>query len=90
MPTNPNDHDTTRPGVILPTPWYRQFWPWFIIVLPASAVVAGLLTFWLAATNPDPVVIDQNDYQRLNRELKAQPSLTESDGQDDNGSGGPE
>ena len=22
-------------------PWYKYFWPWFIIALPASAVVAG-------------------------------------------------
>ena len=23
-------------------PWYRQFWPWFLIALPATVVVAGL------------------------------------------------
>ncbi len=22
-------------------PWYRQGWPWFLIALPATAVVAG-------------------------------------------------
>lgn len=38
-------------------PWYRQFWPWFIIALPASAVVAGLYTLWLAGQTTDSLVI---------------------------------
>jgi hypothetical protein len=37
-------------------PWYRQFWPWFIISLPAAAVVACMVTIWLAVTNPDAIV----------------------------------
>ena len=53
-------------------PWYRQFWPWFIIALPASAVVASFITLWLAISNPDQLVIEDEDYQRLNSELKAQ------------------
>ena len=39
-------------------PWYRQFWPWFIIALPASAVVAGLTTVGIAVVNQDSVVRD--------------------------------
>ena len=31
------------------TPWYRQAWPWFLISLPATAVIAGSFTFYLAA-----------------------------------------
>ena len=53
-------------------PWYRQFWPWFIIALPASAVVASFITLWLAISNPDQLVIDEDEYRRLNSELKAQ------------------
>jgi len=53
-------------------PWYRQFWPWFIIALPASAVVAGFVTLWLALSNPDHLVVDDQEYQRINSELKAQ------------------
>ena len=30
------------------TPWYRQFWPWFLIVLPGSVVVAALTTVYIA------------------------------------------
>ena len=37
-------------------PWYRQFWPWFIIALPATAVVASLATVWIAVVAaPDRV-----------------------------------
>ena len=38
-------------------PWYRQFWPWFIILLPASAVVASLYTVSLAFRTTDSLVI---------------------------------
>ena len=54
-------------------PWYRQFWPWFIIALPASAVIASMITLWLAVSNPDPLVLKNDDYQQLKSELKAQP-----------------
>jgi hypothetical protein len=42
-------------------PWYRQFWPWFIIALPAMAVVAGLYTLWLAMQTSDSLVIRSDD-----------------------------
>lgn len=53
-------------------PWYRQFWPWFIIALPASAVVASFITLWLAVTNPDQLVISEDQYRKIKSELKAQ------------------
>jgi hypothetical protein len=43
-------------------PWYRQFWPWFLIALPATVVVAGLSTWWIAARNADSLVVD--DYYK--------------------------
>ena len=43
------------------TPWYRQFWPWFIMALPASAVVAGLYTVWLAMQTGDSLVVHSSD-----------------------------
>ncbi len=58
--------------------WYKQFWPWFIIALPASAVIASFITLWLAITHPDPLVIDKDEYQRVNSELKAQSPQQES------------
>lgn len=39
-------------------PWYRQFWPWFLIALPATAVVAGLTTLTIAIMNQDSLVQD--------------------------------
>jgi len=62
-------NDDPVPGQDLP--WYRQFWPWFIIALPASVVVASFITLWLAISNPDHLVIEDDEYQRLNSELKA-------------------
>lgn len=58
-------------------PWYKQFWPWFIIALPASAVIAGFYTLWLAINNPDYIVVDDEEYRRLNSNLKAQPAVQE-------------
>ncbi|MBU1191106.1 MAG: FixH family protein [Gammaproteobacteria bacterium] len=43
---------------IQPTPWYRQFWPWFIIALPFTAVVASFATLIIATQNPDGLVAD--------------------------------
>ncbi|HKJ10237.1 MAG TPA: FixH family protein [Gammaproteobacteria bacterium] len=52
---------STAPVVPVP-PWYRQFWPWFLIALPASAVIAGIATLVIAIENPDGLVVD--DYYK--------------------------
>ena len=59
-------------------PWYRQFWPWFLIALPGSVVVAALYTVYIAYSGADDLVID--DYYKnglaINRQLeKEQRSL---------------
>ena len=59
-------------------PWYKQFWPWFIIALPASVVVASFFTLWLAISNPDPLVVDEDEYRQLKSGLKAQDPVGES------------
>jgi hypothetical protein len=60
------DHDTR--------PWYGQFWPWFLILLPGSVVCASLATFYLASRYADDLVVD--DYYRdglaINRVLEKQ------------------
>ena len=60
-------------------PWYRQFWPWFIIALPASVVVAGLITVYIAFANRDATVDD--DYYReglaINQSLAGQQRAAE-------------
>jgi len=37
-------------------PWYRHFWPWFIIALLGSGVSASLYTVYLAMTTAEPVL----------------------------------
>lgn len=55
-------------------PWYKQFWPWFIIALPLSSVVAGMTTLYIALTNADDVVIDNwyKEGRAINRSLVAE------------------
>lgn len=43
-------------------PWYRQAWPWALIALPASAVIAGVITLVLAIQSPNALVVD--DYYK--------------------------
>jgi len=43
-------------------PWYREPWPWFLISLPAAAVIAGITTVWIAATSADGLVV--GDYYK--------------------------
>jgi len=43
-------------------PWYRQFWPWFLISIPAATVVAGIITLNLAMDSNDGLVSD--DYYK--------------------------
>jgi hypothetical protein len=38
------------------TPWYRQFWPWFLIALPTAAVVASIASLVIALRNADSLV----------------------------------
>ena len=37
-------------------PWYRQLWPWLLIIPPAAAVIGGGITLYLAVTRPDTLV----------------------------------
>ena len=38
--------------------WYKQFWPWFLISLPASVVVASMFTISIAVENA-PIITDR-------------------------------
>lgn len=46
-----------------PEPWHRQFWPWFLIALPAAAVMASFVTIYLATSRPNAMVVD--DYAKI-------------------------
>lgn len=43
-------------------PWYKQRWPWLLMLGPAVVVVAGFVTFWLAFRSNDGLVTD--DYYK--------------------------
>ncbi len=53
-------------------PWHQQFWPWFLILLPASVVVAALATMVIAFTGADDLVAEQyyKDGLAINRRLE--------------------
>jgi hypothetical protein len=68
--------EPTDPSLI---PWYRQFWPWFIIAIPALSVIGGFVTLWLALTHPETLVIDEGEYHKVRGELRAQDHPVKSD-----------
>jgi hypothetical protein len=55
-------------------PWYKQFWPWFIIALPTAAVIASFVSLWLAVTHPDQLIVTDDEYQQIRDDLKAHPT----------------
>lgn len=52
-------------------PWYKQFWPWLLISIPAATAIAGFATIWIASK--DPVALVHDDYYKegmaVNRDL---------------------
>ena len=69
-------------------PWYKEPWPWVAIAIPAAAVIMGGITLYLALTNPDYIVVDEQQYREISSELRAQdepgPGQAEQgDGRDD-------
>lgn len=59
-------------------PWYKEPWPWVIIAIPAAAVIMGAITFYLAVSHPDYLVVEEEQYREIKSELRAQPSSEEN------------
>jgi hypothetical protein len=55
-------------------PWYKQFWPWFLISLPLSVVIASMITINLAIKTSDGLVSD--DYYKEGLAIKVDASRT--------------
>lgn len=53
-------------------PWYRQFWPWFLIALPGTVVIAAFVTLYIASRHADDLVVDEyyKDGLAINRQLE--------------------
>jgi hypothetical protein len=54
-------------------PWYKEPWPWVIIAIPLAAVIMGVITFYLAVSHPDYLVVEEEQYREIKSELHAQP-----------------
>lgn len=44
-------------------PWYRDRWPWLLMLPPAASVAAGFALLYFAVREPAPLVVD--DYSRI-------------------------
>ncbi len=53
-------------------PWYRQRWPWLLMMGPAIVAVAGVYTTWIAFDKQDALVV--GDYYKkgkaINQDLR--------------------
>ena len=50
----------TTPNAL--TPWYKQFWPWFVISIPILTIISGISMLVIASYKPDSIVRD--DYYK--------------------------
>ena len=63
------------PEDINPPPWWKQFWPWFLIALPASVVVASFFTIKIAVDSDDGLV--SKDYYKEGKAIHMDASAKE-------------
>ncbi|MDE1514170.1 MAG: FixH family protein [Vibrio sp.] len=49
------------------TAWYKQFWPWFLIILPLSVVIWTLVTVMIFAHHPVSLVTE--DYYKKGKAI---------------------
>lgn len=54
-----------HPLAVNARPWHRDGWVWFLIAIPASSVIAGAITLWIAISTADSLVVD--DYYKEGR-----------------------
>jgi hypothetical protein len=50
-----------------PVRWYREPWVWLLILFPATAVIGGMITIYLAVTTSDGLVVD--DYYKRGKAI---------------------
>jgi hypothetical protein len=50
-------------------PWYKQFWPWFLIAIPLSSIIVGSFVIRFATDGTNSLVID--DYYKEGRAINA-------------------
>lgn len=50
-------------------PWFKQFWPWFLIAVPMSSFIVGFTVLNLAINTSDSLVVD--DYYKEGRTINS-------------------
>jgi hypothetical protein len=50
-------------------PWYKQFWPWFLIAIPCSSLIVGSFVIRFAYDGTNSLVVD--DYYKEGRAINA-------------------
>lgn len=51
------------------TPWYKQFWPWFLIAIPTSSFIVAFFVVKFATNTTDSLVVD--DYYKEGKAINA-------------------
>ena len=62
------------------TPWYKQFWPWFLIAVPVITVIMSGFLIHFATSTQDTLVID--DYYKEGKAINARLDKVEAAGLD--------
>ncbi|NMM41780.1 FixH family protein [Pseudoalteromonas arctica] len=55
-----------------PTPWYKNFWPWFLIFFPLVAIIGCISLFITAIGNGPDMVVD--DYYKKGKAINLELS----------------
>ena len=69
------------------SPWYKQFWPWFLFALPTVAVIASLFSLYIAVKHADePIAEDYVQHgltvlHKSNRNQRPAPTGTGAGGE---------
>lgn len=55
-------------------PWFRQFWPWFLIGLLSSSILGSLTMLAIAITHPQELVVSPAEYAEMRQEFRPDPA----------------
>ncbi|MFC3031249.1 FixH family protein [Pseudoalteromonas fenneropenaei] len=55
-----------------PTPWYKNFWPWFLMFFPFITIVSCVLLVFIAVGNGPDMVVD--DYYKKGKAINLELS----------------
>ncbi len=56
-------------------PWYKYFWPWFLIAVPTSSFIVGYFVIYFATNTEDSLVVD--DYYKEGKAINASMAKVE-------------